>query len=430
MKQAIESGNSFKAIQLVSKGLKEVSLTASQSQTIIADVFGGAGEDAGIRFIERLSTIKTGQDAINANLTEQQKKQLEILAVEEQLANAEVRLGAAFKSTGKELGIFFTQLQTLGIEGILSVIEDTKEGVNELAPLFNEVGEAIDEVSDALGLSGSGFLDFIKQFNPISRLIDNVVLSFKFLLNVIALVVDRIKTSIDTVKLLANSFIDFARSFEPVNVAITKAVDLFRDLLNFFGQAPQFLTGLQNAFFETFKQIRTIFKKNVSIIKDGLEGLLNLDFAKVKQSITAATTNIKNGGKQIALAFQKGFEETAPITTAIKNDGEKAVKELDKQNAKITKKTTEQGAKSKEVREKEFNEKLKTINTEFAKEESILKDKRINQLKSEEEFQDDLLILKLQRLEAEKELLEKSKKDTTAVQKQIDDILLAEQRIC
>jgi len=38
------------------------------------------------------------------------------------------------------------------------------------------------------------------------------------------------------------------------------------------------------------------------------------------------------------------------------------------------------------------------------------------------------LILKLQRLESEKELLEKSGKDTTAVQKQIDDILLNEQR--
>ena len=101
---------------------------------------------------------------------------------------------------------------------------------------------------------------------------------------------------------------------------------------------------------------------------------------------------------------------------------------MDKQNAKITKKATEQSAKSKEVREKEFNEKLKTINTEFAKEESLLKDQRTNQLKTEQEFQDDLLLLKLQRLESEKELLEQSGKDTAAVQKAIDDILLDEQR--
>ena len=113
IKQAIAAGESFKAIQLVSKGLKEVDLTAQQTQSIITNTFGGPGEDAGLRFIQLLGDIDTNQKNVNANLTEQQKKQLEILAVEEELANAEVRLGAAFKSTGKELSIFFTQLQTL-----------------------------------------------------------------------------------------------------------------------------------------------------------------------------------------------------------------------------------------------------------------------------------------------------------------------------
>ena len=280
IKQAIAAGESFKAIQLVSKGLKEVDLTAQQTQSIITNTFGGPGEDAGLRFIQLLGDIDTNQKNVNANLTEQQKKQLEILAVEEELANAEVRLGAAFKSTGKELSIFFTQLQTLGIEGILSVIEDTKEGFNELAPLFNEVGEAIDEVSDSLGLSGSGFLDFLKQFNPVKSAIDNVVLSFRVLLNIVLFVVDIFKTSLDVFIEVSSTLLNFARSFEPVNAAINKTVELFKDLLGFFSQAPQFLTGLQNAFFETFKQIRTIFKKNVSIIKDGLEGLFNLDFEK------------------------------------------------------------------------------------------------------------------------------------------------------
>ena len=428
IKQLVEQEKSFEAAQKVVEGLSEVNLTAKETQTIFADVFKGAGEDLGRRGLEILGKFEEQQKKVNEEITEQEKAIRRVLKVEEELSTAEVKLGAAFKSTGKELDIFFKQLQTLGIEGILSVIEDTKEGFNELAPLFNEVGDAIDEVSDALGLSGSGFLDFLKQFNPVKSAIDNVVFSFRVLLNIVLFVVDIFKTSLDVFIEVSSTLLNFARSFEPVNAAINKTVELFKDLLGFFSQAPQFLTGLQNAFFETFKQIRRVFKENIVFVKDGLEGLFNLDFAKVKQSIAAATTNIKNGGKQIAIAFQKGFEETAPISTAVKNDGEKAIKELDKQNAKITKKATEQSTKSKEVREKEFNEKLKTINTEFAKEESLLKDKRINQLKTEEEFQDDLLLLKLKRLESEKELLEKSKKDTTAVQRQIDDILLNEQR--
>ena len=59
------------------------------------------------RFIELLSEIDTNQQNINANLTEQQKKQLEILKVEEELSNAEVRLGEAFKNSGKEIKYIF-----------------------------------------------------------------------------------------------------------------------------------------------------------------------------------------------------------------------------------------------------------------------------------------------------------------------------------
>jgi hypothetical protein len=58
IKQEIAAGNSFKAIQLVSKALSDTSLTAQQTQTIIADVFGGPGEDAGLDYIKTLKDIR------------------------------------------------------------------------------------------------------------------------------------------------------------------------------------------------------------------------------------------------------------------------------------------------------------------------------------------------------------------------------------
>jgi len=57
IKLAIAKGNTFKAIQLVSKGLKDMNLTAQESQTIVADVFGGPGEDAGMRFLTTITDI-------------------------------------------------------------------------------------------------------------------------------------------------------------------------------------------------------------------------------------------------------------------------------------------------------------------------------------------------------------------------------------
>lgn len=57
IEQEVAAGNTFKAIQLVSEALNDTSLTAEQTQAIIADVFGGAGEDAGIRYLQTLEDI-------------------------------------------------------------------------------------------------------------------------------------------------------------------------------------------------------------------------------------------------------------------------------------------------------------------------------------------------------------------------------------
>jgi hypothetical protein len=428
IKQAIESGKSFEAIQLVSKGLKEVNLTAQQSQTIIADVFGGAGEDAGLRFIERLSTIKTGQDAINANLTEQQKKQLQILKVEQELSDAEVRLGEAFKSSGSEISIFFKQIQTLGIEGIISIVDDVKDGFGELAPLFGEVGGVIDDLAESLGLTGSGFIDFIKRFNPVTRFIEQAVLTFKFLLNAIKFVIDILRTSIDVYVEVAKAVLNFGKRFEVVKNIIEGVKNVFKELLDFFTQAPKFLTGLTNAFIETFNQIAKVFRGTFKSIRDGLEGIFNRDFAKVREAIAGQGKLYVDAGKKIADAYKKGFDETKPIETAVKNDTENAKKVLDKSQKEIAAKTAEQNKKESEKLKKALEEKTKLID-DAAKEEKLKATKKRNDdLSTEQEYQDDLLIIELGRLEKLKEAQEKAGVSTVETEKQIQDILLNEKK--
>jgi len=55
----VARGKSFKAIQKISEALSETNLTAQQTQRIIADVFGGPGEDAGLRYLQTLKDINT-----------------------------------------------------------------------------------------------------------------------------------------------------------------------------------------------------------------------------------------------------------------------------------------------------------------------------------------------------------------------------------
>jgi chemotaxis protein histidine kinase CheA len=78
IENAVESGKSFEAIQLVSKALSDTSLTAEQTQAIIADVFGGPGEDAGLRYLQLLADIDTNLDNVEETTSLLEKSQLDL----------------------------------------------------------------------------------------------------------------------------------------------------------------------------------------------------------------------------------------------------------------------------------------------------------------------------------------------------------------
>ena len=75
MQEQLKAGNItiFEAIQQVATGLDKVSESGSETGTVLADVFGGAGEDAGIRFVKRLREL----DGIFGELNQEQDKYIE-----------------------------------------------------------------------------------------------------------------------------------------------------------------------------------------------------------------------------------------------------------------------------------------------------------------------------------------------------------------
>ena len=78
VKDAIAKGDTFKAIQLISKKLKDTNLTAKQSQKIISNIFGGAGEDAGKRYLTSLSDINLNLNELKDTTSEYTKNQMEL----------------------------------------------------------------------------------------------------------------------------------------------------------------------------------------------------------------------------------------------------------------------------------------------------------------------------------------------------------------
>ena len=68
IKQEAAAGNTFKAMQLISKELNTANLTAEESQVIMSDVFGGAGEDA-LSFVYNLQDVSLSLEGISNSTT-------------------------------------------------------------------------------------------------------------------------------------------------------------------------------------------------------------------------------------------------------------------------------------------------------------------------------------------------------------------------
>lgn len=78
IKLAVASGDTWKAIKIISKELKNTKLPAKQVQEIISNVFGGPGEDAGRRYIEMLGDMNLELGDIKESMSTLQKAQLDL----------------------------------------------------------------------------------------------------------------------------------------------------------------------------------------------------------------------------------------------------------------------------------------------------------------------------------------------------------------
>lgn len=78
IRQEVAAGRSFEAIKLVSEALNDTSLTAEETQSIVANVFGGAGEDAGLRYLQTLKDINTNLDDVKVTASESEEASLNL----------------------------------------------------------------------------------------------------------------------------------------------------------------------------------------------------------------------------------------------------------------------------------------------------------------------------------------------------------------
>lgn len=111
------------ALKLVSKEMNNTKIPANQLQAVVADVFGGPGEDAGLRYIQMLEGVEVSTLALIDPTNQYVEAQMAQLAANEELALAQNELTKQLEGTGNSLSVFWSNLKTGAINTLVSVLQ-------------------------------------------------------------------------------------------------------------------------------------------------------------------------------------------------------------------------------------------------------------------------------------------------------------------
>jgi phage-related minor tail protein len=135
---SVTSGQAF---GLITDKITETGVAGVQLQTVIADVFGGAGEDIGKEFLITLGDVLQSTDDVTLSTNLYQKQQEELFKVNEQLKISEVAYNTTLATTGVEFEIATAKgkifLNSV-LSGILGYFEQVPNRLNAYKKAFAE----------------------------------------------------------------------------------------------------------------------------------------------------------------------------------------------------------------------------------------------------------------------------------------------------
>ncbi len=154
------------AIAKVSERLGELEADSPQVGAAIADIFGGAGEDAGLSFLTSLQDINDETQSLLDTTTEYQEQQIRTLEINTEFAEVQNEVAKALGGTGATMQNISTQVQS----GLLQILLFLVERFQLLWELLQPVGEAFVNLGKSLGLvneSGERTQRFMNVLNGI-----------------------------------------------------------------------------------------------------------------------------------------------------------------------------------------------------------------------------------------------------------------------
>jgi hypothetical protein len=166
---SVTSGQAF---GLVTDKITETGIAGSQLQTVIANVFGGPGEDIGKDFIITLGDVLQSTDDVTLSTNLYQKQQEELFKVNEQLKISEVAYNTTLATTGVEFEIATAKgkifLNSV-LSGILGYFEQVPNRLNAYKKAFAEFTKPEGSILSFFKVFNQQIKDGNKEINLINK---------------------------------------------------------------------------------------------------------------------------------------------------------------------------------------------------------------------------------------------------------------------
>lgn len=167
------------AIAEVAKQLDTVQENGPKAGAVLADVFRGAGEDAGIKFIKSLKDVDTATLSLIDTTNEYQTAQLRTLDVNTAFNRKVVEISEALGGAGANLSDLATVAQTQLLDILLQVITAGQDLIETFKPLVDSIGD----FSKTIGVANEESSGFVATLGLLKKAGDLVRLPFDLLLS-------------------------------------------------------------------------------------------------------------------------------------------------------------------------------------------------------------------------------------------------------
>jgi hypothetical protein len=263
------------ALQKVGKELDETKIPASQLQTVIADVFGGPGEDAGIDYLKSLKNVGKGVDELVDKTNVYTQRQERLLASQTELAEAQNALTKEFEGGGAVMDTLANQSMTV----LYTLLASLGATFKELFEPVQQIWKSLGELAESMGWVSEGTLTAKSAGEALG--------------DVLHFLLQPLRLGYTIMAELTKATVEWAKSSDNARGYLNLLAAPVRALFDLLSNGPAYFTGFKAAAEAAFGSIGQAWTR----VKSG-------DFVGAKEEFT-------NMGKNVGEAYRKAFDEAS-----------------------------------------------------------------------------------------------------------------------